>query len=359
MFETPGRTGLAVAREAQGWTQRVLAERAGVSQSALSKAEQGVVPLPPAAAARVAMALDVPVDVLARPILLDAQATMYVHHRRRASTMAVRVTRRVEAVAQLTALAVNSLIDGVDLAPERSLSEELAEQDPVESAQRLRQLWGMPSGPIAHLLGVVESAGIIVVARDLFTASQDALSVRLTSPGLALTVITRGMPADRQRFTMAHELGHLVLHTAPREGQEQDANRFASEFLAPAAEIADDLRDLRTGDFDRLLKLKSVWGMSVAALIRRAFDVGEISDRQYREFQIRLGRMGWRQTEPQQPAREMPTTMARLIQLRETHGENLDALALRAGMTTQSFIDVFLPSRGAPKPTLSLRQETP
>lgn len=103
---------------------------------------------------------------------------------------------------------------------------------------------------------------------------------------------------DKYRFTLAHELGHLVVHQWPRESQEEEANRFASELLAPGEEISPMLAGPTTRDSPRLLALKQQWGMSIAALIQRARDLEQISERQYREFQVQLGRLGWKRREP-------------------------------------------------------------
>ncbi len=358
MSDNEIRTALTIVREARGWSQRDLATAASVSQPALSKAERGIAPLPSDALVAVANALDVPRESLGRAAIADVAASVYVHHRRRTSTMAQRVVRQVAAVAQLTAYALATLTDGVELAPEHSLpdySDGLL--TPTQAAETLRVAWQVPDGPIKHVIGLVESAGVVVVDRDLFTASQDALSARLIGSPPAMTLVARGLAPDRLRFTVAHELGHLLLHAAPRETQEAEANTFASEVLAPADQIAGDLAGLRTGDIDRLLALKAHWGISVAALIRRAFDLNLITERQYREFQIRLSRLGWRQAEPRQPPREAPTTVERLIELREHNGESVAVMARRAGMTLSNFTEVFLPSRPVTRPTLTLRQD--
>src|SRR5690606_29288586 len=106
------------------------------------------------------------------------------------------------------------------------------------------------NGPISDLVGIVESAGIIVVERPLSTPGQDAVS---TWPGdktrFPMMLVTKGLAADRLRFTVAHELGHLLMHDIPGPDQEDQANKFASEFLAPAESIRPELEGLRTGDF--------------------------------------------------------------------------------------------------------------
>lgn len=358
-MDTDGtRTALTIAREARGWSQRDLAERSGVAQPTLSKAERGLAPLNPGAVDAVARALDVPGDFLTRLAPSLAAASLYVHHRRRASTMTLRVVHQIEAIAQLTANALAVLTEDVDLAPQHELpTSGTLGADPVRAADTIRATWRIADGPVRHVTGLIESAGVIVVDRDLFSAGQDALSARLAQGPAAMTIVSRGLAPDRLRFTLAHELGHLLLHTTPGEGQEPQADAFAAQLLAPADQIRPELEGLRTTDLDRLLTIKERWGISVAALIRRAHQLSTITDRQYREFQIRLGRAGWRQAEPRQPDRELPTTAQRLIALREANGDTVPAMADRAGMTPRQFMDVFLASRSTPRQTLTLRQD--
>lgn len=243
-MDTDGtRTALTIAREARGWSQRDLAERSGVAQPTLSKAERGLAPLNPGAVDAVARALDVPGDFLTRLAPSLAAASLYVHHRRRASTMTLRVVHQIEAIAQLTANALAVLTEDVDLAPQHELpTSGTLGADPVRAADTIRATWRIADGPVRHVTGLIESAGVIVVDRDLFSAGQDALSARLAQGPAAMTIVSRGLAPDRLRFTLAHELGHLLLHTTPGEGQEPQADAFAAQLLAPADQIRPELR---------------------------------------------------------------------------------------------------------------------
>lgn len=336
---------LSAAREAKGWTQRVLAERAKVSQPSISKAEAGLVPLSLENRMSVARQLEVP------PELIDHSATSTVtincvHHRRRASTISATVRRRVEATALLTQYTVDQLTADVDLVAETTLpSLPIGRYAPETAARLTREEWRVPPGPVEHVVALLEAAGVMVVPRSLFAAGQDALSSRGSIVGRSnpLIVVTTGMAPDRQRFTLIHELGHLVLHSAPNDQQEQQANAFASEFLMPEDLLSKELRGLRTGDFERLFKLKERWGVSIAALVRRAHDLQIISDRQYRAFHVNLNQLGWRLSEPNQPDLEVPTTIRRLIELRLDSGETIEQLAGRAGMLPSPFIMIYRP----------------
>ncbi|WBU37357.1 helix-turn-helix domain-containing protein [Homoserinibacter sp. YIM 151385] len=350
---------VTLLREARGWTQTELAERATMSQAVISKVETGAIELDPERLQRLAEALD------CRPESLEHNAALpsieiTCLHRRRASTMSVSTMKRIEAVTHLSRISVEGLLDGIELAPARTLEriEVLPGRGPAEVARELRYRWNVPSGPIANLIGLVESAGVVVVFRSFGTTGQDAVSTwPQDSQRPPMMLVNADLSADRLRFTVAHELGHLAMHALPVDSQEAEANIFAGEFLAPAGEIREKLEGLTTSDFRRLMALKTQWGMSMAALIRRAHDLETISDRQYREFQVRLGKLGWRTSEPGDVARENPSVVDKIIALqRSEHDYSDDDLARLAGMTEAAFRRHYLaaPEFAATRPPLRL-----
>lgn len=350
---------VATVRMARGWTQRQLAEHAELTPSSISQIESGRQELAGATLTRVAEALDCPETLLATELPESGVDVTCLHHRRRSSTMTAGTRKRVEALTHLTRVSVRGLLADVALRPQLPLKRPVAAlvEDPSAVAMQTRQAWQLPPGPIANVTRVLEAAGIIIVARDLHTSGQDAVSSWPADEHEPPIIVVRNdLPTDRWRFTLAHELGHLLMHGWVEDGQEEQANEFASEFLAPAAAVTDDLVGLRTRDFDRLLDLKQKWGMSVAALIRRAFMLELISERQYREFHVRLNQMRWRRVEPGTLPPEQPTILNRVMDLRLGAGDALDAIADDARMSVQAFSKVFLKPK---QPRLALDLEAP
>ena len=92
-----------------------------------------------------------------------------------------------------------------------------------------------------------------------------------------------------------HEIGHIIMHQMPSDEMEAQSDRFAAEFLMPASEIKSDLRQLR---LQQLPALKTIWKVSMAAVVKRAFDLGQITERQYRYLFTELSMQGWRTKEP-------------------------------------------------------------
>jgi len=349
---------ITLMREAKGWNQTDLARKTNLSQAVISRLETGALDMTSERRDVLATALDCPPEIFEKQPTLPGLAISCLHHRRRASTMTVKTMRRIEALTHLTRLSMEGLLAGISPEAQRELIREPIELDgnPRDVATHLRQRWNLGDGPITNLVGIVESAGIIVIERPLSAPGQDAVS---TWPGdktrFPMMLVSRGLATDRLRFTVAHELGHLLMHDVPGPDQEEQANQFASELLAPAGSIRPDLEGLRTGDFRRLLALKERWGMSISALIRRAYDLDVISDRQYREFNVRLGQMGWRKSEPGSVTPETPTTLTLILRARQdVLHETVADIAQLAGMTEDRFRLHYLGEEPQPQNLVSI-----
>jgi Zn-dependent peptidase ImmA (M78 family) len=128
-------------------------------------------------------------------------------------------------------------------------------------------------------------------------------------------LLNRNRPSCRQRFSLAHELGHVVLHAYHSEGMEVEANRFAAELLMPAKDILPDLRQPLS--LPRLGKLKLKWRTSMSSILYRAKEVGAIDEWQSKNLWISLSSSGYRLVEPIEfdAPRERSKTLRALIDL--------------------------------------------
>lgn len=338
---------VTLTREAKGWTQQRLAEEADVSQGFLSKVENGLLPLEGDHLARVAAALEVPIDLLSNDEPVRGLEVSCLHNRRRKSRMTVNTVRRIEGLTHLTRLSLEGLARGLAVEPSLTLHrlDIDAYASPQEIARTVRAAWRLPTGPISNVIHMLEALGIIVVRRDLATDAQDAVSTWPPNRS-PLIMVNLGLPPDRERFTLVHELGHLVMHELPNDDQEEQANRFAGEFLAPAEEIRPQLANLTVRDFSKLLDLKLVWGMSIAALIQRARDLECISANQFKSFRIRLNQYGWSRREPGEISPETPRTLDTMIDVHlNQHGYSEEELAAVALMLPDPFRRHYLTNR--------------
>jgi Zn-dependent peptidase ImmA (M78 family) len=156
------------------------------------------------------------------------------------------------------------------------------------------------------------------------------------------------MPADRERFTLAHELGHLVMHTTTiSEDAEHEADEFAAEFLMPAAEIRAQLRGI---DLGTAYSLKLAWKVSMGALIRRARDLGLVSESRYKSLNVMKSKKGWHRNEPGTLDHEEPTVIKALIEVHlDEHNYTVNELADTLGLREAEFRELYDVHR-APQP---------
>ena len=183
-----------------------------------------------------------------------------------------------------------------------------------EIAQLIRAAWRVPSGPIPDLIRLIEESGGIVIRFDFGTSKMFGLSEWIPpSPPLFFLNDNPEISADRDRFTLAHELGHVLLHKLPTPDMENEANRFAGEFLMPERDIRPPSRT--PVKLHTVARLKPFWKVAMAALIHRAEDLGVINHNQYVYLRIQLQQKGYRFREPAELdiPREQPSLLAEII----------------------------------------------
>lgn len=307
---------LTLARESLGMTQTDVADamrKAGggtettVSQGYVSRAEKGLLAVSGDRLELYGRALNYPPAMLC----LDPRAADVgiglVHHRKKAALSAPTL-RCIHAQLALTRIQVQNLLDKAGQHPATDRFIRVAVDGltpPAEAAATVRRAWGVPAGPVVDLVGEIEKAGGVVLLRDLGSDLLDAVS-QWSNGGAPLMLVNNHAPGDRRRFSIAHELGHLVMHDQPGVGAEQEkqADTFAAAFLMPASDIR---REFASGvSLTGLLALKLRWRVSMSALLRRAQSLDAITDWQYRTITIEMSALGYRTSEPGEISAEIP-----------------------------------------------------
>jgi Zn-dependent peptidase ImmA (M78 family) len=206
--------------------------------------------------------------------------------------------------------------------------------------------WRMPIGPVRSLSAWLEAAGCLVIEEDFGTTRVDGLSQWIDDHPIML--INSRAPTDRKRLTMAHELGHLCLHSVEvSDDMEREANEFAAEFLMPLEVIRPQLRNLKLG---RLHDLKREWGVSMQALVERAYQTGlmtkDARTNMYKAFSAR----GWRTAEPlsDELSPEHPALTESIGTALSQRGLGAQDIALLAGFAGAEHNQLF----PAPQPRL-------
>jgi Zn-dependent peptidase ImmA (M78 family)/transcriptional regulator with XRE-family HTH domain len=210
--------------------------------------------------------------------------------------------------------------------------------DPAASAKALRESWDLGVQPIKHVLRLAENHGIICVFSPFQIASVDAYSFESK---IRPIIILNPLKGDyyRQRWDLAHEIGHLILHRDAEPGShtvETEAHRFAAELLLPAQPVREQLPHRPV--WPRLQALKEHWGVSVQALLYRARELGIYNDITYRNAMQKMSQQGWRRQEPgDRPSIEQPSLFPGALKLLEDSGVSAKQLSSEARIPINIF----------------------
>jgi Zn-dependent peptidase ImmA (M78 family)/transcriptional regulator with XRE-family HTH domain len=310
---------LVLAREARALTQGELAAAISLGQGTLSKYETGMLDPTTEVVEELARELGFPASFFNQP---DQPYGFPPYHYRKRKKLSAKTLGRISAEMNIRRMHIkqmcvsfarntNRFIPEID--PDDYHGKAKKRLDPEDVARTLREMWMLPRGPIANMVDLLEDNGAIVVPCDFGTDLLDALSQR-TDGMPVLIYMNINAPADRLRLTLAHELGHMVLHTTTLrddDKMEEEADAFAGAFLLPAEDIKPQLR--RGLDLRHLANMKGYWKVSMAAIAVRADRLKLVSPYQSKSFWMEMGRLGYRKREPNEPSREDPKLLKQMI----------------------------------------------
>lgn len=204
--------------------------------------------------------------------------------------------------------------------PSQRLPRFAAERSPAIAAKKTREALAIPAmEPIPHLVRLLERTGVFIAnlafEAELHARHHDAFSTWVGGALDQPLIVTRALASwERIRLSVGHELGHLVMHRARRDGDlEAEAYQFGAEFLLPSEALRDEWPGRAT--LNSLLPLKRRWGVSLSALIEHGYrnsllDTAERSNL-YKQLSNRKDRLtgerwrvqepGWLDREPERP----------------------------------------------------------
>ena len=293
------------ARIAAGLSLRELAERVGVSAMAISKYENGLMVPGSDVLIRLGNALGVKVGYFLRPVQVDVQRPAFRKHRCVTKRVQGMIEGRIKEFLERYLAAEDAF--GPDTMPvfvrPDSCSGTLQSVEDAETwAEGLRAAWGLGNDPIANLCETLEDHGVKVILIEDVDEKFDGYSC-WANEVVPVVACRMGddLPGDRQRFTLAHELFHLLLADHLGEGVdvEKACHRFAGALLVPRVAVEQEVGRRRGRiEFKEAHSLKHKWGLSMAAWFHRLADLGIISANQYRTIARQFRKNGWSKREP-------------------------------------------------------------
>lgn len=307
---------VTLARESRGVTQGELAKRIAetlgraVTQGTISKIEQGLLNVSDEILTSLVSVLKYPQSFYYQND--EIYSAGMSQHRKRAS-LPSKTLCKIDALTNIIRLHIKSLLKSVEGLDTRIPYYDIDEYcDPNQIAGMVRQAWCIPRGPVDSVTKYLEKAGIIVVHCDFETRLIDGITMNCGDRLPPVIFVNKEITGDRLRFTLAHELGHIIMHKFPSEKMEEEANMFASEYLMPASDIKPNLAYLT---LHKLADLKLHWKVSMAALVYRATALGMITPRQSQYLFMQLSKAGYKTREPVEldVPKEVPVLLRKII----------------------------------------------
>jgi Zn-dependent peptidase ImmA (M78 family)/DNA-binding XRE family transcriptional regulator len=306
------------ARRLRGLSQRELADRIDRSKTTVSKYEREVTLPDSAKLMEIAEALDIDLSYFLRnPRVGDIEPA----YRTFSSMLVKEENAIVERIRDWLEryLEVESIlsVDALDFEWPEGVPYRVSSMKEVEQAAlQLRDAWEIGRDPIENLTERLEDHALRVgsiEAPDAFDACAFEAQV---NGGIPVVVFNEKCPGDRQRFSIGHELGHLVLEVEGDLKEEKACDRFSGAFLVPQEVFVNDVGEERRRISQRELELlKQKYGVSMQALVYRMKDLGVLSDHHAGQIFRWFRETGNHKKEPGKPVpREQPQRFERMVQ---------------------------------------------
>lgn len=334
---------IKLARESRGLTQASLAENLSFNQATLSKLEKGLYHVSDEMISELASVLNYKKEFFYKNH--EVYPLKHFYFRKNLGTT-VTNSKKIESIINIFSSNLLDLIESVNI--EIDLPYVDIEKEgitPEFLAERVRNYFNLSSGPIKNLVNILEKRGVVIHFFD-FNKDLKISGVSFITPGgIPLIIINNNIPNSRKRFTIAHELGHLLMHykgglIGEARDLEKEANRFASEFLMPLKDIRLELFNLTE---EKLFSLKSYWKVSIQSLIYKAEIAKVLTKDQYRRWVTKVNYFGWKMQEPFEFEMETPTLLPKLFSI---HFEDLEYSVEEIqdifGLTEQEFYKFYI-----------------
>lgn len=337
---------IKLARESRGHSQSSLAkEMNSASQVLLSKIEKGLCNITDDVLSEISEKLNYPKDFFYKKH--DVYPLKHFYFRKNLGT-SMSKARFLESQLNIISGNICDLLDAIDIDIDLPFTDlHKTGLSPEEMANRVRDYFNLPKGPIKDIIKTVEQQGVIIHMFD-FSPDIKISGVSLITPvGVPVLIINKNIPNSRIVFTIAHELGHILMHfkggiISEERNVENEADRFASSFLMPSEEIKSSLFNLSD---EKLGDLKRYWRVSIQALLYKAKDLGTLTPDQYRRWVTKISYYGWRKKEPLEFSISEPKLLSKMLNLHLKELEySKNELSAMFGLNPAEVDDLYLKS---------------
>ncbi len=290
---------LNLARKKAGLTYRGLSEilEGAVSHTALSRYEKNEMFPSSTVLISLSKALKVPMDFFFRSDPIGDLTVDFRKHSKLSKTDEAKIQSTVQDTLERYIEAAEA--SGVDFTYGLPQISVTLQNDAIYAAEEVRKVLNLGFAPISDLTAVLEDASIVVAFEE---CHEKFVGICLYNDNSAAIAINSSFDSCRKRFTLAHELGHLVMKfddSLTEREHEKFCHIFASAFLLPPNVLKDSVGHHRTSMyFEELYPIKEEFGISIQAIGALLAQLSIISQSSYKKFNIVIRKKGWYKNEP-------------------------------------------------------------
>jgi Zn-dependent peptidase ImmA (M78 family)/transcriptional regulator with XRE-family HTH domain len=287
---------IVLARESRGQTQQDLAEKLKLHRANVSRLEKGETNIHDEILMAISAATCYPPQFFTQSGIVIPVNLAY----RKRQQVPIKLLTPIEAKMNIIRRNVQFVTRALDKEiPMLPTFEVMTDQTPSVIAGLVRKQWNVAEGIVEDLLGTIERQGIIVSSFDFGTERVDSRSM-FTDDKYPIIFLNKHLLGDRLRYSLAYELGQLIMHTfssiSPQRDISREANEFAAAFLMPEEIIKKDLENGIT--LPLLAELKRKWKVSMISILYRADDLGLLTPNQKRYLIQQFNEQKIRRREP-------------------------------------------------------------
>ncbi|THF73271.1 helix-turn-helix domain-containing protein [Cohnella fermenti] len=299
---------LTQAREARGYTLSQLSEAVGISHQAISKYENNLSQPSFDMLEKISDTLNMPVTFFFKPISVSKEGVVFFRSGAMTSVKSKNVHKHKLNWVRDIHLYLEQFLNFPAINVPRIIQREYFIATPDEEIDRvaaeLRRSWNLGNGPISNVSLLMEKNGVIVSRSPSSSYSIDACSI-WEDGERPYVLLSDDKTGPRSRFDIAHELGHLVLHSKLKQSEfnqkqnykiiEREANRFAGAFLLPEQSFGSEIY---SSSLEYFISLKMRWKISIQAMAYRAHSLGVLTEYQHIYLRQKLAKQNQLTKEP-------------------------------------------------------------
>lgn len=333
------------ARELKGVTKKELAESLRKTPATISRIESGDLRPDIETFFSLSRVLNVEPQFLSRDendfLAFDISRIHFRGQRKASATQKKMLIRQGEAVSDVFNFFKKR---GISF-PSDNISDlstpAQTQYDIEELSIELRKRLNLGFGPISNLTNSLECNGYTIIKLENGHGfSIDAFSSM--SGKTPTIVLCPHESSSRALFSIAHEIGHLLLHeyTDGSMQQEKEANYFASSFLMPWKSFKDECP--KRWNYTAFSELKKRWKLSIGAMLYRAKQLNIFSDSTYIRAIKQMKYSGTSIHEPNEPDTEKVSLFSEAISLLIDNNIKINEIEEQTGHKRKNIIDILI-----------------